>query len=100
MTPPVVTVAFDEHGFTHLRCALDLAAALAEDWVAEVSYARGPFGGLHVPNLGDVDVETLELVYGVARDELRTNPRMDLSYLATHHYVDGALVSNCPGRAA
>ena len=87
---PVVVVTRDSNGFTHLRCALDLAAAEAEDWVAEVSYARGPSGGLRV-DLHDVDDESLDLACAVARDELRMDPHADLSYLATHAYVDGVL---------
>jgi hypothetical protein len=88
--PPVVVVTRDARGFTHLKCALDVAAAEAEDWVAEVSYARGPSGGLRV-DLHDVDDESLDLACAVARDELRMDPRMDLSYLATHRSVDGVL---------
>lgn len=63
MNEPVIVQVFDERGLTHLRCALDLAAAHAEDWVAEVSYARGPHGGLHVPNLNDVPLDVLELTW-------------------------------------
>lgn len=99
MSAPIVVVTRDARGYTHLRCALDVAAADAGDWVAEVSYARGKDGGLHVPNLLDADLDTLDLVYGVAHDELRIDPRMDLSHLATHAYVDGVLVP-IPGRSA
>lgn len=93
MSGPIILVTQDEHGFTHLRCALDLDAAYAEDWVAEVSYARGPFGGLRV-DLHDVPEDVLDDFCGVAKDELRSNPRMDLSHLTTHHYEDGEIVPN------
>lgn len=97
---PVIVQTFDEFGFTHLRCALDADAAYAEDWVAEVSYARGPFGGLRV-NLHDAPYdEGLCLMTDVAKDELRINPRADLSHLTTHHYENDVLVSNLTGRAA
>lgn len=101
MNAPVVVQVFDEHGFTHLRCALDIDAAMAEEWVAEVSYARGPFGGLHI-DLHDAPYdEGLLLMTDVAKDELRVNPRRDLTYLTTHHYEDCVLVPNEPqGRAA
>lgn len=91
MNGPVIVQVFDERGFTHLRCALDLTAAHTEDWVAEVSYARGPFGGLRV-DLHDVPYEVLCLFSEVAKDELRSDPRKDLWYLTSHCYEDGGLV--------
>lgn len=94
MTGPVVVQVFDERGLTHLRAALDEQAAYAEDWVAEVSYARGPSGGLHIPNLNDVPEDVLDDFHGVAKDELRSNPRMDLSHLTSHHYEGDDLVPN------
>lgn len=94
MNEPVIVQVFDERGLTHLRCALDLDAAHAEDWVAEVSYARGPHGGLHV-DLHDAPYEDgLCLMADVAKDELRVNPKADLSHLTNHHYEDGVLVAN------
>lgn len=92
MSAPVVTQFFDHRGLTHLQAALDVAAAKAEDWVATVTYARGPGGGLLIPNLRDVPLVVLEDFYGVAHDELHSNPRMDLSHLCTHRYERGLLV--------
>jgi hypothetical protein len=93
VTSPVVVVTRDSRGETEVRWYDNTDDCDAGRHIALVRRRE-----LYVD--GDLAEEWIaDMAFGLFRNELRTNRHADLSWLATHRYVGGAL-EPAQGRAA
>jgi hypothetical protein len=94
VTGPVVLVTADTWGGTLVRWYGDLQDAEDGNHVAVVRARE-----LWV-DLKNAEVFVADMAMNLARNELRENAAVDLSWLATHRRVDGVLCPIVRGRAA